>query len=110
MGPDRTGQQHERAEDDPDVDADVRAQVVGLVTAQQVARREERADAEEEVRRQRHGHVDVEDPLREPLVGVVRNPVEDEREREGREDRREEKGQYLEKATICGHYSVMTCS
>ena len=56
----------------------------------QVERGADRGVGEAGVRRQRDRHVEVEDPLREALVGVVGHPPEDERDRDRDQDGRRE--------------------
>ena len=87
--------QHERPEDQPLVDADVARQVGARVALPQVPQRLPRAADEACVRGERDRDVEVEDPLREALVGVVRRDEEDEREcrRDEHERAHRERGQ-----------------
>ena len=87
--PDRAGDERQRAEDDALVDRDVALEVGALVARAQIAQRLPRAPAEARVRRERDRHVEVEDPLREALVGVGRRVEEDERDRRAERDRRQ---------------------
>ena len=84
LRPDRAGDERQRAEDHALVDRDVALEVGALVARAQVPKRLPRPPAEARVRRQRDRHVEVEDALREALVGVGRR-VE---ERGRRADRR----------------------
>ena len=79
--PDRAGQQRQRAEDHALVDRDVALEVGALVALPEHAQRLPGAPAEAGVGGQGDRHVEVEDPLREALVGVGRGVEEDQRDR-----------------------------
>jgi hypothetical protein len=81
LRPDRAGEQDEAPEDHALVHADVALEVGVRVALPEVAKRLPRAADEAGVRGERDRDVEVEDPLREALVGVVRRDEEDERER-----------------------------
>ena len=81
--------QRERAEDRPLMDRDVALEVVPLLSAPEEPQRLEGPEPEAEVRRQRDRHVDVEDPLRDPLVRILRRHDESEDERETHGERSE---------------------
>ena len=71
------------------MDRDVAFEVVPLVTLPEVEKRLERPEPEAEVGRQRNRHVDVEDPLRDSLVRILRRHDEGEDERETHGERSE---------------------
>ena len=60
-----------------------------LVTLPEMEKRLERPEPEAEVGRQRNRHVDVEDPLRDSLVRILRRNDEGEDERETHGERSE---------------------
>jgi hypothetical protein len=64
------------------MDRDVALEVVALVAAPEEQKCLDRAESEAEVRRQCDRDVDVEDPLRDALVGVLGRDDEREDERE----------------------------
>ena len=71
------------------MDRDVALEVVPLVAAPEEEERLHRSEAEAEVRGQRDRHVDVEDPLRDPLVRVLGSDDEREHQREAHGERSE---------------------
>src|SRR3954453_9317349 len=94
-GPNRTGQKGQRAEDDALVDRRVALQIRAWRSLPEVQERLAGAPGEARVRRERERHVDVEDLLREALVGVDRRVEEDEHQRRPHEQdgRARERGQ-----------------
>ena len=96
LGPERAREQRQRSEDDALVDRDVALEVGARLSLPEVAKRLPRAPAEEGVRGQRDWHVDVEDPLREPLIGVRRYVEKNQRNR-GRDQHPGERGEHRER-------------
>src|SRR4051794_33277929 len=86
--PDRAGEQRERAEDRPDVDGDGALDVVALDAGGEQSQGLPPCDCEAPVRRERDRHVQVEDPLAEALIGVVRHPLQRQPEGEREEQER----------------------
>src|SRR6202008_4219425 len=84
----RAGEQHKGPEDDALVDAHVAREGGARIALPEVAERLPGAAGEARVRRDPDRDVEVEDPLREALVRVVRRDEEDERERRRDKDER----------------------
>src|SRR5438132_74709 len=80
--PDRPREGRQRAEDRSLVDRDVALQVELLVAAPEHEQALPGAETEAEVGRERNRDVDVEDPLRDPLIGVFRSDEEGQHDRE----------------------------
>src|SRR5581483_8041464 len=95
LRPDRAGGERQRSEDHTLVDGDVALEVRPLVLRPQVPECLPGAPPEGRVRRQRERDVEVEDALRQALVGVGRRVEERERGPEPEEARaeRRERGQ-----------------
>src|SRR5439155_12585928 len=88
LRPDRSGDEHEHAEDHALVDRDVALEVGVRVALPEMEERFPRAEPEAEIRRERDRHMEVEDPLREPEELIVRRDEEHERERRSHENER----------------------
>ena len=88
LRPQRARDEREHAEDHALVDRGVALEVGARVALPQHAQRLPRAPAEADVRRQRDRHVDVEDLLRDPLVGVLGRDEEREHQRDHRQAQR----------------------
>src|SRR5207302_3621445 len=111
--PDGARDEHERPEDQALVHGDVALEIGERVTLPEMHERLPGASGETGVCRERDRDVEVEDALREALVGVVRRDEEDERksERHEHEGRRRQRRQ--RNAVLPGHrfhYSVTTYS